>query len=94
MRAHPGLIGGAGGPDVRLMQLREGWVAKGGAEGLFCAAGPGGLGVALKTEDGAYRPVGPAVSTFLARLGVEVPELAEEPVLNSRGDEVGAVSSL
>ena len=62
MRAHPELIGGAGGPDVRLMQLREGWVAKGGAEGLFCAAGPGGLGVALKTEDGAYRPLGPAPS--------------------------------
>jgi L-asparaginase II len=94
MRAHPELIGQAGGPDVRLMQLREGWAAKGGAEGLLCAAGPGGLGVALKTEDGAYRALGPALSIFLARLGIEVPELEEEPVLNSRGDHVGTVAAL
>jgi L-asparaginase II len=94
MRAHPDLIGHADGPDVRLMQIREGWAAKGGAEGLICAAGPGGLGVALKTEDGAFRPLGPALSVFLARLGIEVPELAEEPVLNSRGDQVGTVATL
>ena len=94
MRAHPELIGGPDGPDVRLMQLRDGWVAKGGAEGLLCALGPGGVGVALKADDGAWRPVGPALSVFLARLGIELPELAEEPVLNSRGDRVGRVSSL
>jgi L-asparaginase II len=94
MRAHPELIGHAEGPDVRVMQLRGGWAAKGGAEGLLCAVGPGGLGVALKTEDGASRPLGPALSVFLARLGTEVPELAEEPVLNSRGDRVGTVATL
>jgi L-asparaginase II len=94
MRAHPQLIGHADGPDVRLMQLREGWAAKGGAEGLLCAAGPDGLGVVLKADDGAYRPLGPALSTFLERLGIELPELSEEPVLNSRGDHVGTVSSL
>src|SRR4051794_13744044 len=94
MRAHPELIGGADGPDVRLMQLREGWVAKGGAEGLLCVAGPGGLGIALKSEDGAYPAVGPALSIFLARLGIEVPELAEQPILNSRGEHVGTVAAL
>jgi L-asparaginase II len=94
IRAHPELIGGPDGPDVRLMQLRDGWVAKGGAEGLLCAVGPAGLGVALKTEDGAYRPLGPALAAFVSRLGVELPELAEEPVLNSRGEQVGEVSIL
>ena len=44
-----------GGPDTMLMQALPGWIAKGGAEGLLCAAGPDGLGLALKVEDGAGR---------------------------------------
>ena len=68
-----------------------GWTAKGGAEGLFCAAGPDGLGVALKAEDGASRPLGPAVAAFLARLGVEVPDLEVAPLSNSRGERVGEI---
>jgi L-asparaginase II len=94
MRAHPELIGGPTGCDVRLMQLGRGWVAKGGAEGLVCATGPGGLGVALKAEDGAWRALGPALAAFLGRLGVEVPELAVEPVCNSRGEVVGEVTTV
>ncbi len=42
MRAHPELIRGEGAPDTLLMQRLEGWTAKGGAEGLLCASGPGG----------------------------------------------------
>src|SRR5439155_10360322 len=49
MRAHPDLVGGPDGPDCELMRALPEWIAKGGAEGLICLAGPGGLGVALKT---------------------------------------------
>src|SRR5439155_18399706 len=48
MRAHPDLVGGPDGPDCELMRALPEWIAKGGAEGLICLAGPGGLGVALK----------------------------------------------
>ena len=37
----------------RADALRDGWIAKGGAEGLFCAAHEDGRGIALKAEDGA-----------------------------------------
>jgi L-asparaginase II len=90
MRAHPRLVGGAGQPDTELMRSLPGWSAKGGAEGLFCAAGPEGLGVALKTQDGAYRPLRPAIAAFLARLGSELDAGFERvPVRNSRGEQVG-----
>jgi L-asparaginase II len=86
MRARPELIRGPAATDTRLMRERAGWIAKGGAEGLFCAASPAGFGVALKVEDGNGRALGPAVAALL-----DVPELAREPVLNSRGDEVGEI---
>jgi L-asparaginase II len=89
MRAHPRLIRGPGAPDTVLMSTRPGWIAKGGAEGLMCAAGPDGLGVALKVADGAARPIGPALAAFLAELGHRLDELAVAAVGNSRGDRVG-----
>jgi L-asparaginase II len=91
MRAHPGLIRGPGGVDTTLMRAHEGWIAKGGAEGLICAAGPRGLGVALKIEDGGSRGLGPALAAFLARLGYPVERLELAPVRNSRGEEVGEI---
>jgi L-asparaginase II len=87
MRRYPELIRGAGSPDTRLMQLRPRWVAKGGAEGLLCAADGQGMGVALKVEDGAARAIGPALAAFLE--GPE--ELAVSPLRNSRGEAVGEV---
>jgi L-asparaginase II len=91
MRAHPRLIRGRGATDTRLMELRDGWTAKGGAEGLFCAAGPGGTGIALKVHDGAYRGLGPALVAFLRDLGEEVAELAQGRLANSRGELVGEI---
>lgn len=91
MRAHPQLIRGEQATDTRLMRLAPGWTAKGGAEGLFCACGPGGLGMALKVEDGNMRAMGPAVAAFLERLGRPVPELSAAPIRNSRGEEVGEI---
>jgi L-asparaginase II len=91
MRANPELIRGPGAPDTVLMESLAGWVAKGGAEGLMCAAGPDGIGVALKIEDGAGRGVGPALAAFLGRLGHPLPQLDEAPLENSRGESVGEI---
>jgi L-asparaginase II len=91
MLARPDLVGGPDGADYLLMRDAPGWLAKGGAEGLICVAGPDGTGVALKTEDGAARCHAPALAAFLARLGVDLPELATRPVLNTRGERVGEI---
>jgi L-asparaginase II len=91
MRARPDLVGGPDGADYFLMRDAPGWLAKGGAEGLLCAAGPDGTGVALKTEDGSSRVHAPALAAFLAPLGVDLPELAERPVVNTRGERVGEI---
>lgn len=91
MRARPDLVGGPDGVDYVLMRDAPGWLAKGGAEGLLCAAGPDGLGIALKTEDGASRAHGPALAAFLRGLGTDLPDLAEMPLLNTRGERVGEV---
>jgi L-asparaginase II len=91
MRAHPELIRGPMAADTLLMRELEGWTAKGGAEGLMCAVGPGGLGIALKVEDGSMRAIRPALAEFLRRLGFETGELGAEPVENSRGELVGEV---
>jgi L-asparaginase II len=89
MRGHPELVGGPHGADLHLMQAAPGWFAKGGAEGLFCAGGPGGIGIALKCDDGSSRPLEPALAAFLAPLGLDLPDLAESPIVNSRGERVG-----
>jgi L-asparaginase II len=93
MRAHPELIRGPRAADTMLMQALPGWTAKGGAEGLFCAAGPDGLGVAFKVEDGNGRAVRPAVAELLRRLGLETDELPVVPLENSRGEVVGEIVS-
>ena len=89
MRSHPELVGGPAGADLHLMRAAPGWFAKGGAEGLLCAGGPGGIGIALKCEDGSSRPLEPALAVFLAPFGVDLPGFAGAPVTNSRGERVG-----
>ena len=91
MQAHPELVRGPRAADTMLMRELPGWTAKGGAEGLLCAAGPDGLGVALKVEDGSMRAMRPALAELLRRLGLETGELGIEPVANSRGEVVGEV---
>jgi L-asparaginase II len=96
MRAHPDLVGGPDGADFHLMRDASGWFAKGGAEGLLCAGGPDAsgvaIGVALKSEDGATRPLGPALAAFLAPFGVELSALREPPILNTLGERVGELA--
>ena len=90
MRADPDLIRGPTATDTRLMKALPGWIAKGGAEGLLCAAG-GGVGVAAKAEDGNARVLGPGVHAFLARLGYDAGDLDVLPIENSRGERVGEI---
>lgn len=91
IRAYPALLSGPIAADVKLIRTLDGWVGKGGAEGLFCACSPDGLAVALKVEDGSYRPILPALAAFLSSLGVETGELGVVHVENSRGERVGEV---
>ena len=87
MRARPELVGGShDAVDTDLMRLRDGWIAKGGAEGLFCAAHEDGRGIALKAEDGASRAIAPALAHVL-----DIEELRELPVRNSRDEVVGVI---
>jgi L-asparaginase II len=94
MRARPDLIRGPTAADTILMRALPGWIAKGGAEGLLCAASPDGLGVALKVEDGATRAVQAASAAFLARLELDGGGRLETsvPLRNSHGDVVGAIA--
>ena len=90
MTAHPELIGyERGATDTDLMRLRPGWIAKGGAEGLICAATPEGAGIALKVEDGNMRALRPALAALLG-LG---DDFGAVPLLNSRGERVGEVGT-
>lgn len=91
MRAHPELIRGPRAADSLLMQEVPGFTAKGGAEGLMCAAGPNGLGLALKVVDGNTRAVRPALAELLRRLGFETGELGVVPLESSLGELVGEV---
>jgi L-asparaginase II len=94
MRARPELVGGEGATDTTLMRTLEGWIAKGGAEGLMAAASADGLGVALEVEDGNSRALRPALAQFVQGLGLELPMFAEVPLENSHGERVGQVASL
>jgi len=94
MRSRPELIGGEGSTDTELMRTLPGWIAKGGAEGLMCAASSDRVGVALKCADGNSRALRPALAAFGEQLGVDLSAFAEVPVENSRGERVGAIGKL
>jgi len=94
MRAYPELIAGPGAADTELMRLGQGWVAKGGAEGLLCAVSRDGLGVALKVEDGSTRAVRSGLAAFLARLALETADLGVVRVENSLAEVVGKLRAV
>ena len=89
MRARPELVGASSGAtDTDLMCEQSGWIAKGGAEGLFCAAHEDGRGLALKCEDGSSRAIRSALGVVL---GLDA--FREVPVTNSLGETVGSISA-
>ena len=69
MRAHPFLVAGTGRLSTAAMGTIAGLTAKGGAEGLICAAGDG-FSLAAKVRDGSARATGPVLLELLRRLGV------------------------
>ncbi len=94
MRAHPELMLGPVPLDTELTQAQPGWIAKGGAEALFCAAGLDGLGIALKVEDGSARALRPALGAFLEQLGLEPGPFGPVELRNSRDDVVGTLERM
>lgn len=88
MTAHPALVGGPVSVDTLVMRALPGAVAKRGAEGVLCVGLPNGDGVALKVEDGGYRAAYAGAGHVLG-----VPELAERPLRNSRGEVVGSIAA-
>jgi L-asparaginase II len=93
MRAHPEFIRGPKGLDTNLMQSLPGWIAKGGAEGLLCAAGPDDIALAIKVEDGTSRAVRPALGAFLDQLGLDGSAFGPVPIRNSRNEVVGELAT-
>jgi L-asparaginase II len=89
MRANPDLLRGPVALDVQLIRSLDGWFAKGGAEGLLCAASADGLVLALKVMDGSFRALAPALTHVLGRLGVEGEALGGLEVTNARRERVG-----
>ena len=95
MRAHPVMIAGPEDLDTELPQALEGAVSKGGAEGLGCVSLPGGLGVAVRVQDGAWRAVEPALMEVLSQLlgwreePAALSQFRRPPLRNSPGDVVG-----
>jgi L-asparaginase II len=98
MLAHPVLVGNDGVLDTDIMQYSGGRVvAKLGAEGLLCLAVPErGLGIAITTEDGMPRGLGPAAIATLQQLklvdAAAIEGLRERhagPVPSFKGEPVG-----
>jgi L-asparaginase II len=100
MRTHPAMVGGTGRDDTRLMQALPGLLAKGGAEGVHCAALADGRCVAIKIADGGDRARMPVLVTALRAMGVRpdspqaadlLDEFAVGQVMGG-GEPVGTVS--
>ena len=100
MVAYPVMIGNEGVLDTEIMQATGGQiVAKLGAEGLLCLAAPErGLGIAIASDDGMPRGLGPAASGVLEQLDLvddgmlcSLREQFAGPVPSFKGEPVGAV---
>jgi L-asparaginase II len=93
--AAPDLVAGEGRFDTLLMRgLPHRVFAKGGAEGVHCAALPErGIGIAIKIEDGGKRADETALAVLLARLVAGADRIVATPlrgdIRNWRGLKVG-----
>lgn len=100
MVAAPHLVAGTGRFDTRVILAAEGKaVVKGGAEGVHCAAIPGaGVGICVKSEDGAKRAAETIIALLLERYGIlkkepanGIGDLLTPIVYNRAGAEVGCI---
>lgn len=97
MLAEPSMVGGRGRVDTAVMAATGDVVAKGGAEGLFCASlMRSGLGVALKVADGGARAGRAALVRILHQLDALSPAASRDlrsyarPPVMGGGRPVGA----
>ncbi|MBN4047388.1 asparaginase [Acidimicrobiaceae bacterium AH-315-P05] len=88
----PWFVAGTEGRSTTIMHARGGRVvAKGGAEGVFCAVDrETGRGFALKTADGASRASEVAIEWLVARM-LRLDEPAPEVLRNHAGTAVGEI---
>jgi L-asparaginase II len=94
MTSHPELVGGERRDVTRLMRAVPELMAKGGAEGMYAAALPGGAAAAVKIADGAHRASGIVLAAALRAAGVEVdPGQLGEPI-RGHGKPVGTCRPL
>jgi L-asparaginase II len=100
MAAESDIIRGGNSFDSLAIGLGGGaFITKTGAEGVHVAAlRDRGLGIAIKIEDGARRAADLAIAQLLHACGVldgeaqvALASYLERPVLNTRGEDVGAV---
>jgi len=100
MTSYPGIVAGTDRLATELMKVGgDRFIAKDGAEGIFCLAVPAkGWGLAVKVLDGSSRALGPVVISALAQLGLldsrEQGELAGQSQVmlkNNRDEEIGRV---
>ncbi|MER9577469.1 asparaginase [Mesorhizobium sp. M0189] len=98
--AEPFFVAGTGRSDVAMMEAAPGRIfAKGGAEGVHCAALPElGLGIALKCDDGAGRATEVMLAVVLSKLlhadqplAGKLIEQANPPIESRIGAKVGAL---
>jgi L-asparaginase II len=100
MRAEPYMVAGRNRPDTAVIRETSSVIAKGGAEGLMCAAVlDQGWGVAVKVRDGAFRATGPALIQVLRSAGLidednlaRLAPFAWPPVLGG-GEPVGEITA-
>jgi L-asparaginase II len=100
MIAEPDMVGGVDARDSLLMRHLPGvLIAKGGAEGVQGMGLIGrGIGVAIKIDDGADRPLWPICMSVLERLDIlpepvppDLRKAWQAEIKNTRGDVVGFV---
>jgi L-asparaginase II len=94
MHSHPELVGGPRRASARLVAQLPEAMAKEGAEGMFAAALPDGVAVAVKISDGASRASGVVAAAALAAAGVPVDALAIGDPILGHGHPVGRLRPL
>lgn len=96
MTGHPFMVGGATRDVSVLMQTVPGLMAKDGADGVYAAALPDGRAVALKIADGGDRARPPVMLAALARLGIDIGDVAPalEQHVMGHGHPVGRVRAV
>ena len=91
MRAHPELIRGPRAADTNLMQAFPGWISKGGAEALLCAASPDGLVARAQGRGRNAARAAAGARSVPGQLGLDGSAFGPTPIRNSRNEVVGEV---